>query len=344
MGRRFLAASIAAALVMAGAAVSVPAPSSAATLSQAEVSGNFAGDAREEVFSYVAGPTPDYMISFSNGGTSCGQLTWARYPHAVNGTYYPVAGNFDSDPYDEIIWHAPGTAQDYLMNFDSFTSSRVVPLTVNGDYTPLAGDFSGDGVEDVVWYASGFAQDYWWDINPNGSIETVPLTIDGSGYRPVAGSFGMDATDDIHWYAPGPSLDYFWDFVLGTHGFDSDVRLVHGIYDPPFVLDIYADGWQGGDVFWYAAGADTDYLWDYVGGAYTSSVDLVNGVYRPTTGDYLADGHDDVLWMRLGSLFDFWDHHPTPAGTVDRCFYAGTFSATAGAGGTPGGTVERAGG
>lgn len=341
MGKRFIAAGIVVALVIAGAAVSAPAPSSAATLSPTEVSGNFAGDAREEVFAYVAGPAPDYMISFSNGGTSCGQLTWARYPHAVNGTYYPVAGNFDSDPYDEIFWHAPGAGQDYLMSFSSFTSSTVVPLTVDGDYTPLAGDFSGDGVEDVVWYAPGTAQDYWWDINPNGSIDTVPLTVNGADYRPVAGSFGMDATDDIHWYAPGASTDYFWDFVLGTHRFNGSERPVNGDYDPPFVLDIYGDGWQGEDVFWYAPGADTDYVWNYVDGTYTSSVDLVNGVYRPTAGDYFADGHDDILWMRLGGLFDLWDHYPTPEGTVERCFYSGTFSATAGVDGTPNGPIGR---
>jgi hypothetical protein len=354
MGKRFLAAGIAAALVMAGTVVSSPAPSSADTLSPTEVSGNFAGDAREEVFSYVAGSTPDYLISFSNGGTSCGQLTWARYPHVVNGTYYPVAGNFDADPYDEIIWHAPGTGQDYLMNFPSFTSSTVTPLTVNGNFVPLAGDFSGDGAEDVVWYQRGPGQDYWWDNNPDGSRDTVALTVNGSGYRPIAGSFGMDATDDIHWYAPGASVDYFWDFVQGTHDIvviEDGQYTVNGIYNPPFVLDIYADGWQGEDAFWYAPGPDTDYLWDYIGGSYTSSQRSVQGTYRPTSGDYFSDGHDDVLWsVTTSSSFYLWDHYPTPEG-LERCTYLGTFSAgvtgadpgTTGVAGTPNGAVERAG-
>jgi hypothetical protein len=125
---------------------------------------------------------------------------------------------------------------------------------------------------------------------------------------------------------------------------------VNGDYEWPFVLDIFAHGWQGEDAFWYAPGPDTDYLWDYIGGSYTSSQQSVQGDYRPTSGDYFSDGHDDILWsVRTGGTsFYLWDYRPSPA---DRCTYFGTFSAgvtgadpgTTGVAGTPGGAVEPAG-
>jgi hypothetical protein len=343
MIKRFIAAAVAAALVVAGAvAVSSSTPSAAATLSPTEVSGNFAGDAREEVFAYTAGTAPDYLVSFANQGVSCGQLTWARYAHTVNGTFYPVAGNFDGDAYDEIFWHAPGAAQDYLMNFTSFTATTVIPFSVAGDYIPIAGDFTADGVDDIMWYAPGTARDAMWDFNPGGGFDDAPFTISGT-YRPVAGSFGSDATDDILWYAPGTTTDYFWDFLEGTHDYEPSVLPVSGNYRP-FSLDIYGDGPQGGDIFWYAPGTADDYVWDFVEGEYESTLDPVVGNYRPTSGDYFNDGRDDILWMVPdGTRFYLWDHSSADGRPVDRCIYSGLFSATAaatrGVAGTPVGPV-----
>lgn len=345
MGKRFIAATTAAVLVMVGATVLAPTPSSADILSPTELSGNFAGDAREEVFMYTAGPATDYMVSYSNQGVSCGQLTWARYPHIVNADYYPVAGNFDGDAYDEIIWYAEGPAPDYLTNFPSLTTSTSIELdAVNGDYIPAAGDFSGDGVDDVIWYAPT-AGDFMWDFNPGGARQTVNLNIGGADYVPVAGSFGRDATDDVHWYLPGTGDDYFWDFRRGTHTYTSALRPVNGVYTPPFVLDIFADGWRGEDVFWYAPGPATDYIWDYIAGVPFIREDVVGGTYRPTAGDYFNDGHDDILWtLPDGSGFNLWDHAPIP-GDVRRCGYSGVFAAPAPSpAGIDTGTMDRAAG
>lgn len=349
MGKRFIAAAIAAALVIGGAVVSLAAPSSADTLSPTEVSGNFAGDSREEVFMYTAGSATDYMVSFANQGVPCGQLTLARYPHTVNGTYYPVAGNFDTDAYDEIIWHAPGAGQDYLMNFPSFTASTVIPLTANGNFVPLAGDFSGDGVDDVIWYERGTGQDYLWDFNPDGTRTDLPLTINGAGYRPVAGSFGMDNTDDVLWYVPGPETDLLWDFVAGTHRFVLRAFEIDGNYRTPISMDIFNDGWRGHDILWYAPGAAADYIWDFVNGEPTTIPESVQGDYRTTSGDYFNDDRDDIVWMVPdGSGFYLWDHNPTTGRPVNRCTYFAIFTAAAanpaGVAGRATGTVEGAAG
>jgi len=350
MGKRFIAAWIVAALVMAAGAVSLPAPSSADVLSPAEVSGNFAGDAREEVYMYVAGTAPDHLVSFSRQGAPCSPVTWTRYPHnPARGTHYPLAGDFDVDPLDEMIWHGPGGATDYKVDFSSFSSSTAAPLVpqVGGDYVPLAGDFSGDDAEDVIWYARGGALDYWWDYNSDGSFEDLTLPrVNSFIYRPVAGSFGMDATDDLHWYAPGPALDYFWDFIRGTHDFVQSIRPVNGENFEPFSLDIYGDGWQGEDIFWYDPGPGDDHVWDYIDGSPNRYVDPAPDNHRPTAGDYFNDGHDDILWTAEDGSFILWDHYPAAGGNVDRCIYTGTFppteAGTGEAGGTPSGPVERA--
>jgi hypothetical protein len=96
---------------------------------------------------------------------------------------------------------------------------------------------------------------------------------------------------------------------------------VNGAY-LPFVLDVFNDGWQGDDIFWYGPGPTSgDYIWDYLLGVPTVLQDRVNGYYAPVAGDFLGDTHDDIIWL-TATDFSLWDHTPgTEPGSVDRLIY-----------------------
>jgi hypothetical protein len=325
VSRRFLAAGIAGAAIAAGAVASPVQPAAAAYDGAEDLSGNFVEDERDEVFSYVVGETADFLLSFSNGGVPGGELTFESFEFRVTGAYDPMVGNFDGDPYDEIFWYSPSGA-DSVWNFTSWTTRTTVPYQVSAPYDPVSGDFDGDGIDDILWYRPGTGADFVWYFNADGTYTSMPYRVDGT-YTPIAGSFGSNQTDDVFWYRPGTGADFVWDFNADT-SFSSRPVVVSGTYQP-FVLDIFNDGWQGDDIFWFAPGSGADSLWDFYLGQFSVLPEQVTGTYSTSAGDYLGDGHDDILWVG-GDGFSLWDHSPTPDG-LQRFIYDFRALAAAGA-------------
>lgn len=302
----------------------------------AEVVGNFLGDERDEVFSYGYGTTPDHLVQFQRTGAPGSELYVSGSGFTVNGLYSPVAGDFDGDGHDEILWYAQGTRQDYMWDFTSPTTVTSRAYTVNGDdYWPLAGDYTGDGADDILWYMPGTGQDYLWEYDAGGTYTSSARRIDGS-YWALVGSFGRDATDDVLWYAQGTRADHLWDFAPNG-GYASRQLRVDGVYNPT-VVDIFDDGWGGDDVVWYRPGASADYVWDFRSGTPRSFPQSVGGDYWTVAGDFSGDGHEDVLWMNDATVH-LWDFTAPGAGAdaVERWDY--TFQPSAFTQGEPGGDV-----
>jgi FG-GAP-like repeat len=298
-----LAAAAVAAASLSTGTVAAP-PAGAQTIYLEDLVGNFVGDDREEIFTYISGDITDTMMQFSRLGPEPGSdVAFDVTTFTVNGRYDPVAGDFDGDGFDEILWYAPGTRQDFLWNFTSTTTVSSTPYTANGYYQPFAGDLTGDGADDVVWYAPGTRQDYVWDYNPGGGYNSAARTINGT-YVPVPGSFGTNNTDDVLWYAPGPAGDYLWDYAPNG-SYVSKAYPANGYYEA-FTLDAFGEGWRGSDIFWYAPGTAADYFWDYVNGVKTSWPEPANWDYYPVPGDVFGDGQDDIVWFGPSEIVS-WD-------------------------------------
>jgi hypothetical protein len=300
--------------------VPAPAAAQAGDPSTMQVVGNFVADDRDEVFSYGFGTTPDHLVQLERTGAPGSELYVGSTDFTVNGLYSPVAGDFDGDGYDEILWYAQGNRQDFMWDFTSPTTVTSRPYTANGaDYWPLAGDFTGDGTDDILWYLPGTGQDYLWDYEAGGTYTSSPRRIDGS-YWALVGSFGGDATDDVFWYGQGTRADHLWDFSPGGTVASRPFR-VDGTYNPT-VLDVFNDGWGGDDVVWYAPGTTPDRAWDFVAGTPRSFGTTVNGTYWTVAGDFSGDGHDDVLWMN-DTTVNLWDYSAPSSGasSVERWDY-----------------------
>jgi hypothetical protein len=275
---------------------------------------NSVANIAEEMFVYVPGIAADTLVDFDRPGGPGTDVTYDETIIPVNGSYRPVAGNFDADDWDEILWYGPGTAPDFMWNFDQGNLPPVsTPLQVNGTYTPLVGDFTDDGVEDVFWYAPGTAQDHIWEFDENGSYRTQTYTANGT-YTPLVGSFADDGTDDILWYAPGTAADYLWDFNPGQLTYSSRTYQANGTYKP-FVLNMFGDGDGGDDVFWYAPGTAPDYIWDFNLGIRSDIPQTVNGTFTTAAGDFFGDDHDDILFFNSAG-FVLWEHTENGSGVT----------------------------
>jgi hypothetical protein len=285
-------------MVLAGVVVVAPADGPTPAAAQAApprwevVAGNFFGDARDEELYYAAGPTPDSVVSRSNGGIVGGDLTEESGSFNITRTLDPITGDFDGDGFDEVFWYAPGTAADSIWNITGFGTATSTPMSVRATYTPLAGDFTGDGVDDIFWYAPGTAADSLWDFNAGGGHTAIAISVRGV-YKPFVASIGKDATDDIFWYAPGAAADSLWDFDLGRTTFRSVAIPVSGNYRP-IVVDTLGEGFRGDDIWWYAPGTAADSVWDYRNGVRRTYPLGLRGNWIPTVGDFFGDGREDV--------------------------------------------------
>lgn len=319
--RRFVAAATAAAIAASTAALSVPTPAGAQEgPGTALLSGNFVGDARDEIFEYTAGPATDYLVSLTNNGNSGGEITSTELTnHQVNGTYSPFVGNFDGDAFDEILWYAPGTTADFVWNFPAWTSHTSKPYTVNGYYEPVVGDYTGDHVDDILWYKAGTGADSLWEYNANGAYTAIPRTVNGS-YTPISGSFGKDNTDDIFWYKEGTGPDSLWDYKVNTFNYTSIATPVNGFYEP-LKVDIFNDGWRGEDIYWFSP-SGPDSIFDYIlGTKFNAAFGNIDGAQTAVAGDFLGDGHSDVFWFGEAGL-TIWDYAPDfAAGQIDLWEY-----------------------
>ncbi|MDE0802298.1 MAG: VCBS repeat domain-containing M23 family metallopeptidase [Acidimicrobiales bacterium] len=242
-------------------------------------------DPAAEILIYNPGSAADHRYDAA-GETG----VFDRGAISVHGTYDPLVGDFDANGFDDVVWYAPGRANDYIW-WHGPDGSVSTPTTINGTYEPLVGDFDQNGFDDILWYAPGAAADYvwWYDADGHRSEQT---RITGT-YTPVVGDFDDNGFEDILWYAPGSAQDYLWSYH--EDGYLDQRRTINGRYFP-VVGDFDANGHA--DIYWYAEGAAPDYLWRHEPDhSYVSTrEDQVEGM-RVGSGDLDGDGRGGLVWF-----------------------------------------------
>ena len=218
----------------------------------------------------------------------------------VAGTYTPVAGDFNGDGVDDVVWYAPGRTQDYLWQGTVYARFVGRALTVNGTgYEPVAGDFDGNGTDDILWYRPGDGRrdDRLWRGQRNGTFVSSTLDIRRT-FHPVAADFNGDGHDDVFWYGDGTHRDYVWYGTRSSFESKEFVQPVAGLVP----LAANYDGDERADVFFYGPDGIADEVWyGTVGRRFTVQDDTpIAGVFRPVAGRLDRGRRADVLWYQPG--------------------------------------------
>ena len=241
----------------------------------------------------------------TGSGACCPQLPVRSNcaPVSVSGSYTPVAGDFNGDGVDDIIWYTPGEATDYLWQGTVYGRFVGRAVTVNGTYKPVAGDFDGNGTDDVLWYKPGGngPDDVLWRGKRDGTFRSSGVRV-GGDFAPAAADFNGDGREDIFWYGDGRAADYVW---FGTRaGFTSKAYTQDGAGLVPLAGNY--DGDERADVFFYGADGIADSIW--YGNAGRSfmkkSEPQIGGAYLPVAGRFNRGRRADILWYRPGTEAD----------------------------------------
>ncbi len=203
----------------------------------------------------------------------------------------PLAGDFDGNEVDDLLWYRPGPASDMVWygNGDGRFARRNI--TVNGNFEPIVGDFNGDCRDDVYWYGSGPAPDAEWLGRSNRTFRSVDANMNGAHEHPVVGDFNRDRSNDILWYSPGAAPDALW--LGSTFGFVRRNINIGGNYQP---LAGDFDGDEHDDVLWFRPGALGDRIWFGKNQGFTSRAIDVDQTGEPIVGDYNDDQRADIFW------------------------------------------------
>ena len=242
------------------------------------------------------------------------RITFNRSTDDLGGDRAPVAGDFNGDGNDDLVWHAPGPDQLALGQPDAtFTN---LALDAPDDRRPLVGDFDGDGNDDVVWYRPGPGRDPILFGSANGTFTRSARTVDGT-YRPLRGDFDGDGRGDLFWYAPGAGADLLW-YGNADRTFTALATSIGGDYRP-VVANFNESGTDvRSDLLWYAAGAAPDRLWAATGtrGSFVKTTLTRGGTFRAVAGDFDGSTGADIVWHREGPADQHWLSGRRPTLTV----------------------------
>lgn len=184
---------------------------------------------------YGEGTAPDYLWSVS----SFDPLEYTTTAVTINGTYQPIAGDFDHDDCDDIFWYAPGTATDYVWYGDGDGTFTSRSTAVNGTYQPLVGSFDDTPGDDIFWYGPGSVTESIWLGRPSRSFAKAGAPQVRGDYRATS------LFSTILFHAPGSAKDYAWTGVTPS-GIRSSISFdINGTYEPlagPESILLYGPG------------------------------------------------------------------------------------------------------
>ena len=163
------------------------------------VVGDFTGDGADDMYWVRPGGATESWWDF-DPTPGHGLSRTVRSPgNSVADDRVPVAGDFDGDGVDDILWYGAGPRPDVLWRFRRDGGHSTHQVVVSGTFVPLAGDFDGNGVDDILWYGPGSSPDVVWHFRRDGTRFSRPLSIAG-WFTGVVGDFDGNAVDDIVWY------------------------------------------------------------------------------------------------------------------------------------------------
>ena len=278
-------------------------PSYQAGLAPVMLDADVTGDGLVDPIQYRPGPGGDAQWR----ATPTGTLT--RQTISTSGTFRPVVGDFDGNGFSDVMWHATGSARDYVW-WSGPTGITSQSLQVNGSFVPIAGDFDGNGVDDIFWYATGLAQDSVWYFRTDRSH--VDASRDAGPDHGRAARRGLRRRRDRRHLLlrAGHGGRRLWSGT-SSRTFVVTPLAVNGWYEP-VALDATGDGAERHPLVhaWGDHLVPVGVQPDGSSPRARSPPPRCGG--QPTVGDFDGDGLDDVLIIAAGTASDaVWYSTPT---------------------------------
>jgi hypothetical protein len=286
------------------------------------------GDERPGILWYL--PFPDRLLEWRFDAQQPGPLAFEVVERCMDaeapcsptdseGRWHPIMGQFagSSDALDVFMYSADQAPDVLLRNrrHEGFESFEKIDAPAPRRAIAVVGNFGASGTQDqILWYRPGLASDEMWVFGEDGSHEIVPADVDQVGWQvPLTGHFRsrMHWTD-ILWFDPRDASIDVWQFnydfsvLKSGPGSVELLGLIQGTEYLPVVGNF--DGDNRTDLFWYAPGSASDWLWlsdsNQQAVTFNSYQFTVDGDYHPIVGDFDGDGDDDLLWYRPAAETD----------------------------------------
>ena len=233
------------------------------------LTGDFNGDRRADVVTFLRGSSGDVYVALSNGYGFGPGVKWHDWFCVYDEV--PQVGDFNGDGRDDLATFTRGGTGDVWIALSNAYGYGFGPGVkwhdsfCYWDEVPLVGDFNGDWKADIATFTRGGTGDVYVALSTGGGFN-------GNGWRwhdsfcywdevPLVGDFNADGKDDIATFTRGGTGDVYGALSTG--------------------VAFGGNGWRWHDNFCY-------------------------GTEVPACGDFTGDGKLDLARFTRGTAADVY--------------------------------------
>ena len=268
---------------------------------------DFNGDGRDDVVTFTQNGLADVYVALSNGSGFVGtEQKWHDF-FALGGET-PLTGDFNGDGRDDIVVFTHGSLADVHVSLS--TGSGFGPsarwhdfFSLSGE-APAVGDVNGDGRDDIITFTRNAAADVFVSLSTGTGFGPSAKWQDFfglAGEYPGVADVNGDGRADLVVFTRGALADVYVALSTGS-GFGPGVKW-HDWFavgnENPRIGDFNGDG--RADIVTFTNNTAADVFVALSTGSAFSGTDQrwhdffgLTGEF-PYTGDFNADGRDDIV-------------------------------------------------
>ncbi len=269
---------------------------------------DFNGDGRDDVVTFTQNAAADVYVALSNGSGFVGtEQKWHDF-FALGGET-PLTGDFNGDGRDDVVVFTHGSLADVYVALSTgggFGGSAKWHdfFSLSGE-VPAVGDVNGDGRDDIITFTRNTLADVYVSLSTGTGFGPSAKWQDFfaiAGEHPGVADVNGDGRADLVVFTRGSLADVFVALSTGT-GFGPGVKW-HDLFavggETPRVGDFNGDGAADIATFTNNAAGDVYVALSDRAGAFVGTTVKWHEFFSlagefPYTGDFDADGRDDIV-------------------------------------------------